>query len=298
MQYLDHFLVYLKIEKNASINTVKSYSTDIIQFLNFLNDIKGIKIESPNKKEISHTVIREYLGALYKNKYSKRTITRKLAAIRSFYKFLCREGFVERNPALQVYTPKVEKNIPDFLYLPEIESLLNSPEESIIGMRDKAVMELLYATGIRVGELVGLNCCDVDIESGIITVFGKGAKERIVPFGKQAAASMERYLKYSRPHLKPSSEEKAFFLNKNGTRLSDRSVRRLLEKYIKKTSINKHISPHTLRHTFATHMLNAGADLRTVQELLGHTNISTTQVYTHVTKERIKEVYSNCHPRA
>ncbi|HHU69230.1 MAG TPA: tyrosine recombinase XerC [Thermoanaerobacterales bacterium] len=295
MVILDNFLMYLKIEKNASSNTINGYSTDIIQFIDFLQEDKGIK--ETQLGNVDYTIIREYLGILYKNNYSRKTIIRKLAAIRSFFKFMVIEGYIEENPAVQIYTPKTEKNIPEFLHMHEIEALLNSPEATVLGIRDKAILELLFATGIRVGELVNIDNDDVDFGNNTISVFGKGSKERIVPFGSYAKLSMERYLESSRPKLL-KSKNKAFFLNKNGMRLSDRSVRRIIDKYIKKACINKNISPHTLRHSFATHLLNAGADLRTVQEMLGHVNISTTQIYTHITKEKIKEVYNKTHPRA
>lgn len=295
MFLLDKFIVHLKIEKNVSINTIKSYSTDIIHFIDFLQEEKGIS--ETQLDIIDYPIIREYLGILYKKNYSRKTIIRKLAAIRSFFKFMVVEGYREENPAIQIYTPKTEKNIPEFLYMHEIEALLNSPEETVLGIRDKAILELLFATGIRVGELVNIDCNDVDFGNYTVNVFGKGSRERIVPFGRQAKLSMERYLDLSRPNLLKDNNN-AFFLNKNGTRLSDRSVRRIIDKYMNKTCIDKKISPHTLRHSFATHMLNAGADLRSVQEMLGHVNISTTQIYTHITKERIKEIYNRAHPRA
>ncbi|HRZ67399.1 MAG TPA: tyrosine recombinase XerC, partial [Candidatus Omnitrophota bacterium] len=231
---------------------------------------------------------------------SKVSIARKIASIRSFFKFLFREGIIKNNPASSLSTPKRDKHLPKFLDEKEIVLLLESPgKEDEAGLRDGAILETLYSTGIRVSELVGLNIDTVDQIGGVIKVYGKGKKERIVPIGDRALQAIRDYLKKRRAsNTKDTHAGKALFFNKNGGRLTDRSIRRIINKYITKTSIQQKISPHTLRHSFATHMLDHGADLRSVQELLGHANLSTTQIYTHITTERLKSAYTKAHPRA
>ncbi|MBI4974609.1 MAG: tyrosine recombinase XerC, partial [Candidatus Omnitrophica bacterium] len=229
--------------------------------------------------------------------YSKRTIARKLACLRSFFKFLYREGHIKTNPISAVSTPKLDKVLPKFLDVEKMLKLVQSPPaDKISGLRDRAVLETLYSTGIRVSELVGLDVDDVDFISGVIKVLGKGSRERIVPIGEPALAAMRRYIdKRSTDKVR---DKDAVFLNKSGRRLTDRSIRRIVDKHIRSLSIREKISPHSLRHSFATHLLDRGADLRSVQELLGHMNLSTTQIYTHVTMERLKSVYDKAHPRA
>lgn len=290
---VDSFLNYLKATKTESENTIKAYAGDLLQFLEYL---KQKKISEPMLKNISHLDIRGFLAYLQKQDMSKRTIARKLSALRTFFKYLMIEGIVEENIAKSVSSPKPSKKLPLFLYPGEIEKLLSAPKKDVLGFRDKAILELLYATGMRVGELVSLKVHDLNLGSNYIIVFGKGSKERIVFFGQKAAESIEEYLMKSRPHLLKDINCDSLFLNKNGTGISARSIRRIIEKYVKLTALNNKISPHTLRHTFATHMLNNGADLKTVQELLGHSSLSTTQIYTHVTKERLKEVYDKTFP--
>jgi len=226
-------------------------------------------------------------------------MARKLATLRSFVRYLCREEVLEGNPIAAVSTPKQEKRLPRFLYPKEIELLLEAPDISRpSGLRDKAILEVLYATGIRVSELVSLNLSNLDTQSGSIKVLGKGGKERIIPMGTKACTAMDKYLQVRRKALKKDNgTETAVFLNKFGQRLTARSVRNIINKYVQQVALNQKVSPHTLRHTFATHLLNGGADLRSVQELLGHVKLSTTQVYTHVTKERIKTVHDKSHPR-
>lgn len=293
-EYITKFSNYLKGEKNVSPHTLKSYSSDLDDFLNFLKKEKiPLRI-----RYIDHLIIRRFLASLQKRGLSHTTMARKLATLRSFFRFLCREEDLEINPALGTRTPKIAKRLPKFLALSEIFTLLESPDEkSILGLRDRAVLELLYATGMRVSELVGLNVNNVDLLGGVAKVWGKGRKERLVPFGREATQSLYKYLK-RRETLHPGEGEKGLFLNKSGARISARSIRRLLDKYVKKASLSQKISPHTLRHSFATHLLDAGADLRSVQELLGHTSLSTTQVYTHLTTERLKRIYDKAHPRA
>ncbi len=290
---IDSFIDYLRATKTASQNTIKAYSEDLSQFLEYL---KQKKLSEPILVNATHLHIRGFLAYLQEKKISKRTAARKLSALRSFYKYLVVEGFVQENIAKSISTPKTSKKLPLFLYPGEIEVLLSAPKNDVLGIRDKAIMELLYATGMRVGELVSLKTSDINFGSNYIIVFGKGSKERVVFFGQKAEESLEKYLKESRPFLTKDINCDSLFLNKNGTAISARSIRRIIDKYVKIATLNSEVSPHTLRHTFATHMLNNGADLKTVQELLGHSSLSTTQIYTHVTKERLKEVYDKTFP--
>ncbi len=226
-------------------------------------------------------------------------MARKLATLRSFVRYLCREEVLDGNPIAAVATPKQEKRLPRFLYPQEIKTLIDAPDTNrISGLRDQAILELLYATGIRVSELVALNLSNIDTQNGYVKVTGKGGKERIVPMGNKACQAMDKYLPARQKTIrKEPNQEPAVFLNKFGQRLTARSVRNIINKYVQQVALNQKVSPHTLRHTFATHLLNGGADLRSVQELLGHVKLSTTQVYTHVTKERIKSVHDKNHPR-
>ncbi|NLU10924.1 MAG: tyrosine recombinase XerC [Tepidanaerobacter acetatoxydans] len=290
---IDSFIDYLRATKTESQNTIKAYSEDLSQFLEYL---KQKKLSEPILINATHLHIRGFLAYLQEKKISKRTTARKLSTLRSFYKYLVVEGFVQENIAKSISTPKTSKKLPLFLYPGEIEALLSAPKNDVLGIRDKAIMELLYATGMRVGELVLLKTSDINFGSNYIIVFGKGSKERVVFFGQKAEESLEKYLKESRPFLIKDINCDSLFLNKNGTAISARSIRRIIDKYVKIAALNSEVSPHTLRHTFATHMLNNGADLKTVQELLGHSSLSTTQIYTHVTKERLKEVYDKTFP--
>ncbi len=290
---LDHcrerFLVHLQGEKNASPHTVKNYSIDLYEFLSL---VLGKKIH-----EVDHLDIRKFLAHLKEKGFSKSTISRKLACLRSFFKFLTRESVVPANPAAGIATPKREKKLPVFLEVQEVENLLDAVSGTKLAeKRDRALLETLYSSGIRVSELVGLNIEDADTLGGVLKIRGKGKKERMVPIGKKAQETLQDYLEGRNHELrKPNG---ALFLNKSGTRLTDRSVRRVLLKYARKASLTKRLSPHMLRHSFATHLLDRGADLRSVQELLGHESLSTTQIYTHVTTKRLKEVYEKVHPRA
>lgn len=299
-QHVEGFLKHLRVEKSASSMTLVSYRTDLAQFFDFLSQYSSQPKEAITPELFNHKSVREYLAYLQTNGLSRATMARKLAALRSFVKYLCREEVLKGNPIAQVATPKQEKRLPRFLYPKEMEMLLEAPKtNSPTGLRDKAILELLYATGIRVSELVSLNLSQVDLSQGLIKVLGKGNKERIVPLGKKAAAAMEEYMVKARPLLGRGNVlgEKAVFLNRFGQRLTSRSVRNIIKKYVEETAINQKVSPHVLRHSFATHLLDRGADLRTVQELLGHVKLATTQVYTHVTKERLKNVHSHTHPR-
>jgi len=288
-RYIDKFINYLKIEKNVSKHTIINYTTDLKAFSLFLGEAD---IDS-----VDHLVLRRFLAELRGKNYSKRTIARKLASLRSFFKFLYREGHIKSNPITAVSSPKLDKKLPKFLDIGKVTKLILSPDvKKASGLRDRAILETLYSCGIRVSELVGLNIDDIDFISGVIKVLGKGRKERMIPIGDMALGSIRRYTEGKRSGR--AKERKAVFLNSRGSRLTDRSVRRVIDKYIHACSIEEKISPHSLRHSFATHLLDRGADLRSVQELLGHMNLSTTQIYTHVTMERLKNVYDKTHPRA
>ncbi len=244
--------------------------------------------------------IRRYLACLSERQYSRATMARKLATLRSFYKFLMRRGHVEANPVAPIRTPKQEKRLPKCLTVDDIRKLLAAPNDgTLLGMRDCAMLQTLYSTGVRVSELVDLNLEDVDLAGGIIHVRGKGKKERISPIGPGVVEAIQHYLRLRQANPKSGSfDPRALFVNKHGKRLSTRSVRRKLDKYLIEAGLDPDVSPHTLRHTFATHMLNNGADLRSVQELLGHQSLSTTQIYTHLTTDRLRDAYESAHPRA
>lgn len=285
-RYVDKFLSYLEIERNYSPHTTLNYSIDLNEFLEFLGNEADLK-------KINYLHFRRFLAFLRTHNHKPRTLARKLSALRSFFKFLHREGLIEENPALLLVTPKLDKTLPKFLSEKDMEALVEAPPtETEFGLRDRAIMETLYSTGIRVSELVGLNDDSVDEISNIAKVEGKGKKERLVPVGDKAIDAIRIYLS------RRKKRSRALFLNKNGTRLTDRGVRNIINKYITKASLLMNVSPHMMRHSFATHMLNHGADLRSVQELLGHSNLSTTQIYTHVTTDRLKKVYDSAHPRA
>lgn len=284
-RYIEKFMNYLKLEKNASGHTIINYSEDLKGFSLFL---QGKPLE-----EVNYLSIRKFLAGLRSKNYEKRTIARKLSTLRSFFKFLYKEGYLKANPMSTVYTPRIDKKLPKFMDMATVVRLIESPKaKDLYGLRDRAIMELLYSSGMRVSELVGLDVEDLDLIGGVAKVMGKGRKERICPIGDKASGVLRDYLN-KRPR-----KDKALFLNRCGTRLHDRSVRRIIDKYIKVVSLEEHISPHTFRHSFATHLLDKGADLRSVQELLGHRNLSTTQIYTHITPERLKTVYDKTHPRA
>ena len=288
-RFIEKFANYLEIEKNYSEHTLRGYRTDLEELAGFLDD--------KDPKKISHIDLRRFLAELKQRDCAKRTVVRKLGAIRSFFKFLFREKYITVNPANSVFTPKLDKRLPEFLDVDKMTKLITSPDEdNVLGLRDRAILEVLYSGGIRVGELVGLNQEDMDMIAGVAKVRGKGKKERLALLGREAQRALRRY----QQELDPGKvfDDKAVFLNKNGTRLTDRSVRRIVDKYIKKCSLEQKISPHSIRHSFATHLLNNGADLRSVQELLGHKNLSTTQIYTHLSSEKLKEMYIKAHPRA
>lgn len=288
-RYIDKFINYLKVERNASAHTITNYLVDLNVFRDFMGD-KDIET-------VDHLVLRRFLADLRAKNYAKRTVARKLASLRSFFRFLFREGHIKKNPITAILTPKLDKKLPVFLDVEKIDRLLSAPtDKDSQGLRDRALLETLYSTGIRVSELVGLDIGDIDFISGVVKVLGKGSKERIVPIGEPALAAIRKYT--DKKEEGKVRDKDAVFLNKGGRRLTDRSVRRILDKHIRTCSIAEKVSPHSLRHSFATHLLDRGADLRSVQELLGHMNLSTTQIYTHVTMERLKSVYDKAHPRA
>lgn len=291
----NEFINHLKAEKNVSNHTIRGYKKDIEQFFEFL---KSNRINSINS--VDHRLIRKYSGSLFERNLRRTSIARKLASTRTFFSFLVREEIIDTNPTTSLRTPKLEKRLPVFLDVKEIFLLLESPDDgTLTGIRNRAILEVLYSTGIRVSELVGLNVGDIDLISGLVKVKGKGNKERIVPIGTSALNSIKKYeYKKSSIGIEPFTNRTPLFINKRAGRLTDRQVRRIVETEIKKCSIKRKASPHTLRHTFATHMLNNGADLRAVQELLGHANLSTTQIYLHTTTELLKRVYEKSHPRA
>jgi integrase/recombinase XerC len=320
------FLNYLKFEKRFSEHTAKCYNADLEQFSQFLtgHSDNGQHVDDHISVGDNHhstatavatqtnlkldqlllsvdvNSVRAYLALLNERQYSKATIARKLATLRSFYKFLVKRNHLSSNPVMAVRTPKQDKRLPHCLEYEQVKRLLETPPmDNWLGARDRAIMETLYSTGVRVSELVALNMDDIDFLGEVVHVRGKGKKERIVPIGTSALQVIQHYMEFrnKRAHSNLNFDSKVLFVNKHGRRLSTRSVRRKMDKYLKMAGLDTAISPHTLRHSFATHMLNNGADLRSVQELLGHQSLSTTQVYTHLTTKKLKEVYEKAHPR-
>ncbi len=294
--WLERFMAYLYIAKNASPLTLQAYRSDILQFL----ELEGDNVD--DLQATDHQTLRRFLAMLKNKGYTRRSIARKLSATRSFLFFLQRENFVSGAKWSTVARPKQEKTLPRFLYYHEVAALLEAPDGgTALGLRDRAMLELLYSSGLRVSELVSLNIHSLQLEDRLVKVYGKGRKERIIPMGTVAAAMIKKYIKNARPVLAALEKEgrtySELFLNKWGKPISDRGMRYNFQKYIRQVSYKVGITPHSLRHSFATHMLDAGADLRVVQELLGHVSISTTQIYTHVTKERLGEVYRASFPR-
>jgi len=298
--YLEQFERHLELEKNASPHTVRNYLSDLKEFNEFVRkDLPSLldRNGNPEIEKIDHLAIRGYLGMLYK-KNKRSSLARKLASLRAFFRFLMREGYISLNPAKLVSTPKQEKYLPGFLSIDEIFSLLSVKfPPGPLGLRDRAIMETLYSCGIRVSELTGLNEEDIDVNLGIIKVLGKGGKERIVPIGGKALDALNAYAAV-KPEGDVGRRNRPVFLNNRGKRFSTRGVERVIHKYLLQCGILKKITPHSLRHTFATHLLDAGADLRSIQELLGHASLSTTQKYTHVSLDKLMEVYDKAHPRS
>lgn len=293
-RYLDSFLSYLAIEKGLSKNTLESYGRDVGKFLVYLEEIKVNSV-----RDIKYENILDFLTILKKHGYTDTTTVRTIVSIKQFFKYLLIEKILRDDPASLIQTPKMKKSIPGVISLNEVEKILNSPNESTPeGIRDLAMLELLYATGIRVSELINLKQNEVNFEMGFIIVYGKGSKERIVPMGGQAQEKLKIYMENSRTNLLKQREAKELFVTRRGKGMSRQGFWKLIKTYALKSNISKPISPHTLRHSFATHLLERGADLRTIQIMLGHSDISTTQIYTHVESERLKEIHKKYHPRS
>jgi integrase/recombinase XerC len=290
---IEAFLRHLELERRLSKHTVRAYAADLQQWTEFLKS-EGME-ETP--EGVNSKVIRAYLSAMARSGLSRRTIARRMAAIRAFHKYLRRDRPELSDPTAAVSTPKLPKRLPRPVPQEQIQALLAAPDQSPLGLRDRAILEVLYATGMRASELVSLNIDSVDMARGEARVIGKGSKERLVLLGVPALEAVAEYVRLGRPALRPRDQE-ALFLNRFGTRLSDRSLRRILDKYIAKAGIALGVGPHALRHSFATHLLEGGADLRTVQELLGHASIRTTEVYTQVSRAHLREVYDRAFPRA
>lgn len=322
---IQEFLSYLNYEKHFSGHTSKCYGADLAQFVTFLTEQghSGEPGQADDNQspwdassatatktqtevqidklllDVDVNTIRRFMGVMSQQQYSKSTTARKLATLRSFYKFLVKRDYVSSNPVTSIKTPKQEKRLPKFLEYEQVQRLLNTPPANTwLGARDRAIMEVLYSTGMRVSELVALNLDDIDFLSEVIHIRGKGKKERISPIGSSALRSIQSYIEYRNKRMAndPGFDHKVLFANKHGKRLSTRSVRRKMDKYLIEAGLDPAISPHTLRHSFATHMLNNGADLRSVQELLGHQSLSTTQIYTHISTSQMNEQYHNAHP--
>lgn len=293
------FLDYLTFERNVSPNTIIAYRDDLESFIGFLsNDYLTMGRDQLDLKRVDHLAVRSYLAHLSRRKLARATVARHLSALRSFFKYLVREEIVEANPARTVTTPKREKHLPAVLQTSDVALLMEQPDTSTtLGTRDAAWLELLYASGLRISELTGVDLDDLELKSRLVKVRGKGSKERIVPFGSKAEAALRAYLAV-RGELVRNVEEQAVFVNFRGDRITTRSVRRLFEGYVRDASLRAGVSPHTMRHSFATHLLNAGADLRGIQELLGHASLSTTQKYTHLNDWQLMAVYKKSHPRA
>lgn len=293
---LENFRTYILVEKNFSKHTAKAYCSDILDFLLWIGDT--------DVGEVTLAKVREYLHFIQKFNYKKNTIARKIASLRTFYKFLYREKRSDSNPAMSLNAPKRAKSLPKFLTPFEVEQILNNINiETPAGFRNKAILELLWATGMRVSELSGLNFEDLNLEENEIRVFGKGAKERIILVTDRAKSFLERYIKTARPiiakgYTVSENEDSPVFINSTGFRLQTQSIRKAINEVVNKIQLPKHVTPHVFRHSFATHLIENGADLRVVQELLGHASISNTQIYTHISSQHLKEVYNEAHPRA
>ncbi|HOF17888.1 MAG TPA: tyrosine recombinase XerC [Phycisphaerae bacterium] len=314
---ISRFLDHLRRERNFSDHTLRSYQADLVQFCQFLAagedalslaDMTAENLPPPEEMDwsglerrllsLAANEARSYLALMRNSGYAKSTIARKLATLRSFYKFLVRVGQVEASPVSVIRTPKQSKRLPKCLDVEQVRALLEAPDSStLLGARDRAILETLYSAGLRISELVGLNAEDLDEFGEALRIRGKGKKERLVPLGSVALRAIRDYINFRKKAF-GAEKRGPLFVNKSGSRLSARSIRRKLDAYVLQAGIAQHVSPHALRHSFATHMLNAGADLRSVQEMLGHESLSTTQIYTHLTTRRLKEVYDRAHPLA
>jgi integrase/recombinase XerD len=291
---IQEFMDYLGHERGLAANTLESYGRDLKQYCGFLSEDTSYTAETA-----SQATIVAYLMLLRKQGKATATIARRLAALKAFYQFMIEGNYVTKNPTDNLSSPKLERRLPKILTVAEVEKLLEQPDISTPGgIRDKAMLEVLYATGIRVSELINLNLDDLDFQEGFIRCIGKGSKERVVPMGEMAIRSLELYLSKGRPKLVSKNTKAGLFLNHHGRRLTRQGFWKIVKKYAAQLKIRKEITPHTLRHSFATHLLENGAEIRAVQEMLGHADISTTQIYTHVTRDRLKDVYAKSHPRA
>jgi integrase/recombinase XerD len=297
---IEKFLNYLVVEKGFSPNTRAAYENDLHQLAGFVEGEAARRGTIPPWAAFDRQSMLTYLTDLKERKYAATTVARKVAAIKSFFAFLVAEGMMKDNPTRDVPSPRVGKSLPKPISISQARLLLEQATKRLTpeAKRDSAMLQLLYASGMRVSELVSLNLADVDTEGGYVRCFGKGHKERLIPIHRQAVLALKQYLSEGRPHLAHNSEEEALFLNRRGERLTRQGLWQILKGYAKSAELGVEITPHTLRHSFATHMLSGGADLRSVQELLGHANISTTQVYTHLTTEHIRRAYEKSHPRA
>ena len=293
LELLDLFLNYLSVERGLSRNTIVSYRQDLESYAEFLKSCHISSLSGTTRQQVTKFMLRQKEAGL-----SVNSIARSLAAIKSFYRFLNRERILKDDPSSLVDSPKLWKKIPETLSLNEVDALLNQPSiRNRQGMRDRAILETLYATGMRVSEAVNLRLDNVNLDIGFLRCLGKGNKERVIPLGKKAIMSLKRYLGSSRPHFLKKKNSDYLFLNRSGNKLTRQSFWKLIKKYARGARIKKPIKPHILRHSFATHLLERGADLRSVQEMLGHANISTTQAYTHINKERLKSIHKMFHPR-
>jgi integrase/recombinase XerC len=295
---IDRFLQYLRVERNASPLTIKSYREDLEALVEFLSERH--RGRCPEPADLTTLDLRGYASAMHSAGYAKTTIARRLASLRSFFRFGQREGWTKTNPAKPLRNPRRGRSLPHFLSTSELDRLLSAPPtHDPLGLRDRAILETLYSAGLRVSELVGLNDADMDLAAGILRVRGKGRKERLSPLGSYAQEAMNKWLKVRRVAGRVAETNLApVFVNRFGKRLTTRSVGRLLEKYLKVTGLDGRTTPHTLRHSFATHLVDAGADIRSVQELLGHKSLVTTQIYTHVSTAALRQAYEKAHPRA
>jgi len=293
-QLLDSFLAYLAVEKGLSKNTLESYGRDVRKFVLYLEENKVSSVQN-----IKYEIILDFLSHFKKQGFSDTTTVRTIVSIKQFFKYLLVEKIIKEDPTSQIRTPRMKKSIPGVISLEEVERILASPDESTPeGIRDTAMLEVLYATGVRVSELIGLKLNDVNFEMGFIVVYGKGSKERIVPMGGQALEKLKPYMELSRPALLKTKESKALFVTRRRKGMTRQGFWKLIKTHAINSGISKNISPHTLRHSFATHLLERGADLRSIQIMLGHSDISTTQIYTHVESERLKEIHKKYHPRS
>jgi integrase/recombinase XerC len=294
---IDRFLRYLLVERNASPLTIKSYGEDLGSLTGYLNESYG---RPPDPAEVTSLDLRGYVAAMHEAGYAKSSISRRLASMRSFFRFALREGLAQANPAKPLRNPRPERKLPHFLATDEIGRLLETPPaDDPMGLRDRAILETMYSAGLRVGETVGVNAGDLDLPAGLVRIRGKGRRERLAPLGSYAVAAVQRWLDVRVVSPKePQGPEAPVFVNRFGRRLTTRSVARMLEKYLKLSGLDLRTTPHTLRHSFATHLLDRGADIRSVQELLGHRSLVTTQIYTHVSTTGLREAYEKAHPRA